>query len=615
VVDPNNQPTPQDDDLPAGVAFPINEGFAQQWITGPDGAQPKGGQKEAAVGPPHSRVLNMWGRMDALHGRQPYHRDEYAWGPRAHGQYLRGWNETRAGVDAIRGTPAMDRETYAARTGRPDLHAHYLNHYAEIANTPAGVGSGPGPDAARSPQFVARRAEAGDSGSGVHPSNNRCTMCGHLPGCDCPHHCDNDTQEHHASRRVQADAWSQPRQTTDDQNPPYNSAETTPQPVSQNASPQAADYAAGLAAGKADKAAGQRPAFADNSSGVSPYVKGYATGYGAPGAPQGAQDVPFSMGGDSGQGQLVPEAQEAFQRSKASRVSASFVPRELLTDRDFTRGYRFAARWRPGAPLVKQGPAAFEAGLYAGITDRPEVHTAWLAEHALHAERLPELARRVALHRSFTVKTARKEGLRPQGAYLVAKDDSVPTPRQMQDAEHHLRDHERLSEISPARARQIVREHQQQCGGGSKTAGVSTDLITDGPGTSPDPMGSTPLNGPGTPPPMGGLDEANAPGGPAPYQGAPPLPGGPVVPDDVVGKPQRPPQPSGPFTNTFSGDHPENATLAPVAPSTAGQPGYSNPAAYQGNPGGGDRVARRQAFRERVQASLATMRETEGARQ
>jgi hypothetical protein len=69
-------------------------------------------------------------------------------------------------------------------------------------------------------------------------------------------------------------------------------------------------------------------------------------------------------------------------------------------------------------------------------------------------------------------------------------------------------------------------------------AATSTDLITTGPGTSPDPMGGTPINGPGTPPPMEGGTDPARPGGPAPYNGAPPFGSGPVAPDPVVGPQQ-----------------------------------------------------------------------------
>ena len=296
-------------------------------------------------------------------------------------------------------------------------------------------------------------------------------------------------------------------------------------------------------------------------------MKAYAEAYGAAAEPQGAQDVPAALGGDSGQGMNAGEAQKAFQVAQASRrrVSAAFAPDELMGNPDFAKGYRFASRWGAGTPLPSTGSPHFEAGLYAGVTDRPQIQPRWLARHATMAGRYPELAARITLHASFTAKTAKRQGLHAGGTYIDRADH--------------------------------------------RTAGVSTDLITDGPGTSPDPMGATPLNGPGTPPPMGGRDEAATPGGAPPYQGAPPMPGGPVVPDDVMGKPQQPPQPNGPFTNTFSGDHPENANLAPVAPDSAAKPGYSNPEAYQGSPGGGDRVAKLAAFRTRVQAGLAAMNE------
>ena len=102
--------------------------------------------------------------------------------------------------------------------------------------------------------------------------------------------------------------------------------------------------------------------------------------------------------------------------------------------------------------------ARFEAGLYSGITDNQAAQPAWMAAHGEMAlRRHPELAERLGLHASFSHKHAALHGLRCQGAYI-------------------------------------------------RQAGTSTDLITDGPGTSPDPMGGTPLNGPGTPPPMGGLD-------------------------------------------------------------------------------------------------------------
>jgi hypothetical protein len=562
ITDPDNQPTPQDDSLPEGVAFPLNEEYSAQWVTGPGGAAPKGATPQAEAGGmkglPQS-AAQMFGHMDAVEGKEPHHKDHYPYTSRAHGSYLRGWNNTNAVMTAYNGTDPINREAYSGLTGRPDLHAHWRDAYdTAVRNYSTNQGH----------SNEASLRTAADSGSGVSSSTDRCADCGHersqtsggcvqhCPGCACDPSA--PPRKHVPLRPRQADAWSQPRQTTDDFAPPFSQPATNA-PMTQNQG----DYEAGAAAAKADKASGQRPAFADNSSAVSPYVKGYAETWGASSEPQGAQDVPYSMGGDSGQAMNAQEAQRGFQASPLSEISAAFVPAELRGNPDFSKAYRYAQIWGPGTPLVKRGSAAFEAGLYAGVTDRPQIQQVFLAEHALHAKDHPDLAQRIALHRSFSVKTAGKtRGLRTEGAYLVRK------------------------------------------------AGTTTDLITDGPGTSPDPMGATPLNGPGTPPPMGGLSEPAAPGGAPPYQGAPPLSGGPVVPDDVMGHSQQEPQPDGPFTSTFSGDHPENTTLAPVAPNSADEPGYSNKDAYQGGRGP-DRVAMKEAFRRRVQAGLAQMREAQ----
>lgn len=557
VTDPNNSPSPEDDQLPEGVAFPIGEGFAGQWVTTPEGARPKAAPKTAAAADMDPGMAEAMAHADVSNNKVR-HQDDFGGNKIQHGRYLRTWNNLAGLMHGLTGRAAISQKDYADQTGRPDLHQHYLTSYAQ-----------------------GRRRE---------------------------------TSQVAASLVRQADAWSQPRHTTNDFDPPFNSPQTTPDPDSANASPESGDYAAGQSAGQSDRQAGERPLFADNSSGVSPYVKGYAQGYGGAQEPSGPQDVPRSMGGDSGQAQNAQEAQRAFQVARASRtasvqdawadardnlegqhdvsgghpvsgapgsehldgegtggragatwktsslrrVSASFAPDSLLGDPDFRKGYLFAARWRRGQRLASKGSPRFEAGLYAGITDNPAAQVAWSGAHgemALH--RHPELAERLGLHASFSHKHAALHGLRCQGAYI-------------------------------------------------RQAGTMTDLITDGPGTSPDPMGSTPLNGPGAPPPMGGLSDPAKSGGAPPYQGAAPLPGGPVVPDDAMGQPQERPQPDGPFTQTFSGTHPENELLAPTAPNKADQSGYTNQTAYKGSPRGNDRLA---AFRRRVQAGLAQMEE------
>jgi len=508
-TDPNNQPDPEGDQLPVGVAFPLGDNspsstFRQEWSTGPDGPQPRTAKADLAAGD-----AEALGKAAATRGERPQHKDKFGHSAVQHGRYLSAWNETAGLMHGAVGRAAMSRDEYARHTGRADLHSQYLAAYAQ-----------------------GRRMNSDSSALYRADAEGQAT----------------------ASLRRQADTWSQPRQSTDDISPPFNSAATSPDPWSQNE--DGGDFQAGLSAGQSDRAAGERPLFADNSSGVSPYVKGYAQGYGGSQGPAGPQDVPRSMGGDSGQAQNAQEAQRAFQVARASRtaslrrVSAAFAPDSLMDDPEFRKAYKYSFIWEPGVPLVKKGSARFEAGLYAGITDQPAKQQAWLAEHARFASCFPELGRRVELHEAFTRKTGAARGV-------------------------------------------YVRQ-----------AGTSTDLVTDGPGTSPDPMGSTPLNGPGAPPPMGGLSDPAQQGGAPPYQGAPPLPGGPVVPDDVMGQPQQQPQPNGPTVQTYSGMHPENAQLAPTAPNSADQSGYTNRSAYSGDPRGNDRLA---AFRRTVQANLATM--------
>lgn len=375
-----------------------------------------------------------------------------------------------------------------------------------------------------------------------------------------------------AELRRQADTLTRPHKTTDDFDAPYNSQATTPQPFpGQNSTDS--DYQAGFSEGQEDARNTVRPTFMDNSSRVSPYVKGYAEGYasvrpgpgGGSGFASGGQvDTPASLGGDSGQQQNAQEAGTMFQVSKASlRASAGFVTTSALTDPEFVRGYKFARAWR-GGKLVATGSAAFEAGLYAGITDNPEQQRAWVAGHTRLGARHAALSERLSAHAEFTSKYARAHDTAlVRGLYVLA--------------------------------------------------GTSTDLITDGPGTSPDPMGSTPINGPGTPPDSGGRGNPARPGGASPYQGADPHGSGPVVSDDVAGNAQEPPQPDGPPAMGFSGPGKgyTNINLAPRAPNEAAGAGYSNAAADQGNPHH-DSI-RTEAFRAAVQASLRRMRERQPA--
>jgi hypothetical protein len=528
IVDPNNAETPQADDLPEGTMFPLNPAFEGQWETGPGGAQPKSQAKEAGKGRGMSGAMTrQWGSMDAMEGKRAQHKSGFYWSDKAHGQYVRGWNDTAGFRHGMSGQSPMGADDYEAMTGRRDLHKHYLGAYQNGAQ-------------------LASRAD-GSQAAGGAPSGPNYTVL---------------------SSRKTADIMTKPHQTTDDYAQPFNSQQTTPDPFSSNAEPQDADFQAGQRDGAADRASGARATFADASSHASPYVRGYSFGFGNDPAP-GSQDVPHSLGGDSGQAMNSQDAAQRFQVAKASktakltkaalRASAAFVPDRAIAKPDFAKGYGYGSRWKPGDRLVSTGSAAFEAGLYAGVTDNPEHQAEFVEAHRRLATRLPMLGERMTAHRAFSLKfAARLDDVVVRGLYVQA--------------------------------------------------GTTVDLVTDGPGTSPDPMGSTPLNGPGTPPPMGGLAEPAQPGGASPYQGAPPLPGGPVVPDDVVGKPQQPATPDGPPAMGFSGPGKEyqNNNLAPRGPNTANQPGYSNPDAYQGDPYGTDKVA---AFRSRVQANLKLMRE------
>jgi hypothetical protein len=539
VTDPNNVPTPQADMLPPDVMFPLDPAFQVRWETGPQGARPV--------------------RAQAAAGSSPY-RPEGA--PPGYGPDPRL-------VDTV---PAL-----TLPTGEP------------VGDQDGDLWGG------RTPPGAPAVSNAGKGAWGDGPI---------------------------ASRRVRrtADFMSRPLQSTDDLNAPYNSPQTTPDPFSSNASPQSGDYQAGFSEGQQDRGRGDAPTFSDNSSHVSPYVQGYAAGYGAA-PPSVPQDVPGSAGGDSGQGVNVQEAQREWQTAQAGlrrrahdftesgrenaahslgpddklpvnslqdlknahrrahqvegesesavdsylsrlddqygyhpgkesslRVSAALVAQSETRSGDFRKGYRFASRWKPGQKLASRGPAAFEAGMYAAMCDAPgPQRRAWIGAHQRLSRRQPDAVWRLERTLSFT-----RQAVRDSQLLKMARDGYFP-----------------------------------------RLAGVSTDLITDGPGTSPDPMGQTPLNGPGTPPPSGGGENPARPGGIPPYQG-----GQPVVADDGLGPAQEPPHENGPFTQTFSGRQPGNIDLAPAAPNNADGPGYENPGAYPSD------MRRAQAFRARVQASL-----------
>jgi hypothetical protein len=261
----------------------------------------------------------------------------------------------------------------------------------------------------------------------------------------------------HASLQRRADQWTQPNQIIEP-NIANSPRSTPPRNVG-----QAGDGAADA------RAADTAPSFGDAHA-APQYTQGYTST--APAAP--AQDVPYSMGGDNGQSLKHP----AF----ASRRVAS---RQDMQHPDFQKGYKYAARWKEGTPVVRPGSPELEAGIYAGFTDNPHSRGAWLSAHAALTSVEPALGRRIAQHRELTHKVAAAQALPTDGTYLQVQ------------------------------------------------AATGIDLATTNPSTSPSPSGDTPINGPGKPGPLAGQMDAAAPAGAAPYNGAEPM-GQPVVPSSAA---------------------------------------------------------------------------------
>jgi hypothetical protein len=260
----------------------------------------------------------------------------------------------------------------------------------------------------------------------------------------------------HASLTRQADQWTQPAQIIEP-NIANSPATTPPRNVGQAGS-GAADAA------NADAA----PSFGDAHAAPA-YTQSYTSA--SPAAP--AQDVPVSMGGDNGQSLKHP----AF----ASRRVAS---KQDMQHPDFQKGYKYAARFQPGTPIVRPGSPELEAGIYAGFTDNPRYRNAWLDGHTRLAKIEPTLGHRILKHRELTHKVAAAQALPTDGTYLQVE------------------------------------------------AATGIDLDTTSPSTSPSPTGDTPINGPGKPGPLAGQMDAAAPAGASPYNGAEPF-GQPVVPSSA----------------------------------------------------------------------------------
>lgn len=190
----------------------------------------------------------------------------------------------------------------------------------------------------------------------------------------------------------------------------------------------------------------------------------------------------------------APVSKERYERAGSLRISAAFTSPVEQVDPAFVKGYRYATKWHRNVPLVTQGSAAFEAGLYAGMSDNPGQQRAWTRFHTDAARVYPDsgFGRRLSMSREFSKQASRHlSGVRVVGCYLQVEQ--------------------------PLRA----------------TAATSMDLETTAPTSSPSPTGSTPINGPGTKPILQGGTDPARPGGPSPYNGSEPY-GTPAVPNRAV---------------------------------------------------------------------------------
>jgi hypothetical protein len=134
-TDPDNHPDPEGDELPVGVAFPLGDNspsspFRQQWSTGPQGPQPRAASRRQALDM-SAQHANLMGHADAMANQSPSHKDEFGQSKQKHRRYLEGWNQTAGLIHGLVGRAPMSKEEYSSKTGRPDLHSHYLSAYAQ----------------------------------------------------------------------------------------------------------------------------------------------------------------------------------------------------------------------------------------------------------------------------------------------------------------------------------------------------------------------------------------------------------------------------------------------------------------------------------------------------
>lgn len=382
----------------------------------------------------------------------------------------------------------------------------------------------------------------------------------------------------HTGVHKQADQWlggDEPHAVPGGETPVFNSPATTDQKAS-------GDYSRGYTEGQQDARSGERPTFSDVSSGVSPYVRGYSEGF-ATAAPQPGQttqpDVPYSMGGDSGQatnaGEVAARTEKPLQERPDLNMAAA---RTAKGDEGVSQQKREHAEEHghtlPGTDKfpIENKQDLENAKHDVGRTNEPHDKVVrYINERAddLGAAKIGEtdegtkkasltvsaalVTKDITDDRDFWVgyKVGRQwntERLLPKsgsagfeaGLYAGMTDNPLAQldwvqRHQVQSAKHpelvtrmdtHHKVTAHYARINPEA---MVRGLYVQ-------AATSTDLDTMSPRSTPDPQGATPLMGPGTVPPLRGAPGSPAaPGGPSPFNGAEPM-GAPVVDDPLIGQ-------------------------------------------------------------------------------
>lgn len=336
--------------------------------------------------------------------------------------------------------------------------------------------------------------------------------------------------------------------------PVANSPATTPPNANSG------DFAKGQAQGQADAARGDAPSFADASSAVSDFVRGYVQGFSGGQPPALPQDVPASMGGDSGQGRNFGEIQQRTEKPlvMASKTAKDYseAERESLADKGEARP--------DGSFPIKTKKDLENAKHDVGRAKDPKGAREWINERAQEmgepgiGEKKSGLTVSAALvtkdvssdedfQRGYHYARRWKDGDQivgmgssgeEAGIYAGITDNPaaqsafVSQHRAMAEEYPELRT--RMRQHHLVTANYAKRNEEALIKGLYVQAATSLDLDTMSPTTSPDPQGATPSEGPGTVPILRDAPGTPAaPGGPAPYNGAEPL-GAPVVPDPLM---------------------------------------------------------------------------------